>query len=81
VSWHAVTQVRAVNKAGEGPSGEKLAIRTLAKGAADMTPWAETVDDASGKIIYVHARSGAVASNLPKGALVDPIASFRCQSQ
>jgi len=66
-----IFEVVALNKAGEGAASAKYAVRTLAEGAAAMTPWVETIDDQSGKLCFVHIRSNAFAWVLPKGALVD----------
>ena len=72
-----IFEVQAANKAGSGEYGERLAVRTLPHGAAPMTPWVEAVDDKTHKLYYTHPKSNAVAWTLPKGALVDSVASFR----
>jgi hypothetical protein len=66
-----IFEVRANNRAGEGNCSDKYAVRTLAEGAAAMTPWLETIDDNSEKICYLHMKSKAIAWTLPKGAIVD----------
>lgn len=72
-----IFEVQAANKAGSGEYSERLAVRTLPHGAAPMTPWVEAVDDKTHKLYYTHPKSNAVAWTLPKGALVDNVASFR----
>jgi hypothetical protein len=72
-----VFEIRAINKAGESPTGLRYAIRTLATGAAAMTPWREVIDDRTGKMYFSHAKTGSVSWTLPQGALVDEVESFR----
>lgn len=72
-----IFEVQAGNKAGRGEFSERLAVRTLPPGAAPMTPWTEAIDEKSGHIYYTHPKTNAVAWMLPKGALVDEVASFR----
>ena len=72
-----IFEVQAGNKAGTGAFSERLAVRTLPHGAAPMTPWIEAIDEKTEKLYYCHPKSNAVAWTLPKGALVDDVASFR----
>ena len=72
-----IFEVRARNRLGLGESSQRLAVRTLPQGAADMTPWAEAVDDRSGKLFYRHPRSNETSWVMPKGALLDEAASLR----
>jgi len=72
-----IFEVYAVNKAGLGACGERVAVRTLHPGAADMTPWVEEVDERTNSIYYLHPKSKQVAWTLPKGSLLDKSESFR----
>lgn len=72
-----VFEVVALNKVGPGPASERLAVRTLQNGAAEMTPWVEALDETTGKLFYRHPRTNATAWILPKGALVDEAGSLK----
>jgi hypothetical protein len=46
-----------------------------------MTPWVEKIDEKSEKICYVHIKSNAFAWALPKGAILDSVASFKSKKE
>jgi len=76
-----IFEVCANNRAGEGIPSNKFAVRTLPEGAAAMTPWVEMIDEKSEKICYVHIKSNALAWALPKGAILDEVASFKSKKE
>jgi hypothetical protein len=72
-----VVEIYGVNKAGMGACSERVAVRTLKPGSADMTPWIEQVDASTHKLFYVHLKSRATAATLPTGGLLDRVQSFK----
>ena len=74
-----VVEIYGVNKAGMGACSERVAVRTLKPGCADMTPWIEQVDASTDKLFYVHLKSRATAATLPVGGLLDRVKSFKAK--
>jgi hypothetical protein len=72
-----IFEVAAVNRSGEGPASDRLAVRTMQPGSVAMTPWVEAIDQNTSKLYYYHAKTGSSAWALPDGALLDPDGSYR----
>jgi hypothetical protein len=71
-------KVCAANLAGEGQFTEKVCVRTLAEGAAEVTPWVMAVDQKTHQAFYMHPRTQAVTWTLPPGVLIDQAESAKC---
>ena len=72
-----IFEVKAGNKMGFGNADDKLAIRTLPPGAANLTPWVEAIDEKSGKLFYCHSKSNETAWTIPKGVILDEAGSLK----
>jgi len=72
-----IFEVKAGNKMGLGTADDKLAIRTLPHGAANMTPWVEAIDDKTGKLFYCHTKTNETAWTIPKGVILDEAGSLK----
>jgi hypothetical protein len=76
-----IFEVCALNRAGEGPTSNRLAIRTLPEGATTMTPWVELVDPETNKIYFLHPKTKSTSWSLPTGAFLDRKKSFQNKLQ
>jgi hypothetical protein len=72
-----IIEVFARNRLGQSKACARLAVRTLSKGAAGMTPWEARISHDTGKLFFYHQKGKETAWELPEGALMDEAASFR----
>ena len=72
-----IFEVKAGNKMGFGIADDKLAIRTLPPGAANLTPWVEAIDEKTGKIFYCHTKTNETAWTIPTGVILDEAGSLK----